>query len=526
MKRKLWLIWGVSLMTVMALFACACNDDDDESSSKAITAYSISVGGSTYTATINETAKTIAVTVPYGTSVLSLVATFTTTGEKVKVDTLTQVSGSTANNFTSPVSYRVYAENDSSVVYTVTVTVAPSTAKSIDTYSLGSYVGTIDQTSKTIAVTVPYAYDVSALVATFTYTGSSVKVGSTAQVSGSTANNFTSPVTYVVSAADASTVNYTVTVSMLSGGTWTQKVNFGGEARKEAVAFAIGTKGYMGTGINASGTCLSDFWEYDTVANSWTQMADFGVADDEVDTPLVRSEAVGFAVSGKGYVGTGTDGIALKKDFWELDPVANTWTRKTDFGSTASTTDTDGTERKAAVGFNIGTTGYVGTGIDASGYTNDFWSYVPATDTWEAKAAFTGGARASAVGLCIGANGYIGTGFNGSSYYRDFWQYDPTANTWTQKANFGGDARMNAVALYCACSDGYVGLGMVPCGYFGDFWEYNPSTDTWTQRKEFGGGPRAAAAGFSIGNKSHFVGTGENDTSTLYKDFWKYEPPS
>jgi hypothetical protein len=511
-------------MAVLALFACACNDDD-ESSSKAITAYSISVGGSTYTATINETAKTIAVTVPYGTSVTSLVATFTITGEKVKVDAVTQVSGTTANNFTSPVPYRVYAENNSSAVYTVTVTVAPSTAKAITAYSLGTYVGTINETAKTIAITVPYAYDVSALVATFTTTGASVKVGSTVQVSGSTANDFTNPVTYIATAADASTVNYTVTVSMLSGGTWTQKVNFGGVARKEAVAFAIGTKGYMGTGVNASGVCLSDFWEYDTTANAWTQMADFGVADDEVDTPLVRSEAVGFAVSGKGYVGTGTDGTILYKDFWELDPVANTWTQKANFGYTGDE-ETDGTARKAAVGFNIGTTGYVGTGIDDSGYTSDFWSYVPGTDTWTAKASFAGGIRASAVGLCIGTNGYIGTGYNGSAYFRDFWEYNPSTNAWTQKANFGGDARMNAVGLYCACSNGYVGLGMVPCGYFDDFWEYNASTDTWTQRKEFGGGPRAAAAGFSVGNKSHFVGTGEDDTSTLYKDLWKYEPPS
>jgi len=364
-------------------------------------------------------------------------------------------------------------------------------------------------------------------VATFATTGASVKVGTTTQVSGSTANDFTNPVTYIVTAADASTVNYTVTVTMLSGGTWTpQKANFGGVARKEAVAFTIGTKGYMGTGVNASGTCLSDFWEYDTSTNAWTQMADFGVADDEVDTPLVRSEAVGFAVSGKGYVGTGTDGTTLYSDFWEFNPVANTWAPKTGFGYTVSDTDVNGTARKAAVGFNIGTTGYVGTGIDASGYTSDFWSYVPGTDTWTKMASFAGGARASAVGLCIGSNGYIGTGYNGSAYFRDFWEYDPATNAWTQRANFGGDARMNAVALYCACSNGYVGLGMVPCGYFDDFWEYNASTDTWTQRKEFGGGPRAAAAGFSTGSKNHFVGTGEDDTSTLYKDFWKYEPPS
>jgi hypothetical protein len=513
MKRKLWLILGVCLMTVFALIACGCNSDDNKSSAKAITAYSISGA----TGIINDTAKTIAVTVPYGTNVTALVATFTITGKKVTVNSTNQVSGTTANNFTSSVSYRVYADNDSSIIYTVTVTVAPSSSKSIDTYSLGSYVGAINQTSKTIAITVPYAYDVTALTAIFTYTGSSIKVGSTVQVSGSTANNFTSPVTYIVSAADASTVSYTVTVTMLSGGTWTQKVNFGGVARKEAVGFAIGANGYIGTGVNASGACLADFWEYDSAGNTWTQMADFAAASDAVPG-LVRSNAVAFAVSNKGYVGTGTDGTTMYKDFWEFDPIANTWTQKTDFGGTT------GTARKDAVGFNIGTTGYVGTGIDASGYVSDFWAYVPATDTWTVKAAFLGGARGSAVGLGVGNNGYIGTGFNGSTYYRDFWEYNPTTNAWLQKANFGGDARRDAVGLYSFCGTAYVGLGMVPCGYFNDFWEYDPVADTWLRRANFGGGLRASAVGFSIGSESHFVGTGEDGNLTLYKDFWTYTP--
>ena len=41
------------------------------------------------------------------------------------------------------------------------------------------------------------------------------------------------------------------------------------------------------------------------------------------------------------------------KDFWEYDPVGNTWTQKADFGGTA---------RYAAVGFSIGNKGYIGTG--------------------------------------------------------------------------------------------------------------------------------------------------------------------
>ena len=68
--------------------------------------------------------------------------------------------------------------------------------------------------NRTIAVTMPYATNVSALVASFTTTGASVAVGAVAQSGGSTANNFSSPLTYSVSAADGSTASYTVTVTV------------------------------------------------------------------------------------------------------------------------------------------------------------------------------------------------------------------------------------------------------------------------------------------------------------------------
>jgi hypothetical protein len=72
---------------------------------------------------INETAKTIAVTVPYGTPLTALVATFTTTGTGVKVGTTVQTSTATANDFTNPVAYIVTAANNSTVTYTVTLTI-------------------------------------------------------------------------------------------------------------------------------------------------------------------------------------------------------------------------------------------------------------------------------------------------------------------------------------------------------------------------------------------------------------------
>ncbi len=64
-----------------------------------------------------------------------------------------------------------------------------------------------------IFATVPNGAGRSALIATFTATGESVTVDSLIQTSGVTANDFTGPVTYTVTAEDESTKQYIVTVS-------------------------------------------------------------------------------------------------------------------------------------------------------------------------------------------------------------------------------------------------------------------------------------------------------------------------
>jgi formylglycine-generating enzyme required for sulfatase activity len=181
---------------------------------KVLTAFSFTSPAAT--GTINEAAKTVAVTVPFGTVVTALIATFTSTGASVKVGSTVQTSGVTANNFTNPVTYTVVAVDESTQDYVVTVTVAPNPAKALTAFSFTSpaATGTINEAAKTVAVTVPYGTNVTALIATFTSTGASVKIGSTVQTSGVTANNFTNPATYTVVAADASTQDYVVTVTI------------------------------------------------------------------------------------------------------------------------------------------------------------------------------------------------------------------------------------------------------------------------------------------------------------------------
>ncbi|HMN05103.1 MAG TPA: kelch repeat-containing protein [Flavobacteriales bacterium] len=280
---------------------------------------------------------------------------------------------------------------------------------------------------------------------------------------------------------------------------WGQKADFGGSGREYAVAFAIGAKGYLGTG-NATTGYKKDFWEYDPGTNTWAPVADFG--------GVARARAVGFPIGTKGYVGTGWDGTQLK-DFWEYDPATDTWTNKADFGGTA---------RSFATGFGLDGLGYVGTGNDGAN-KKDFWAYDPGTDTWAAKTDFGGIARNGAAAFATTTLGYIGTGFGGGNYLADLWAYDPGTDTWTQKANHAGGARSGAVAFSIGA------MGYMSTGWNGDVmndhWAYDPSTNQWSGREVFGGIGRGYAVSFSIGAKG-YVGAGWN--GAFKKDFWEYDP--
>ena len=126
-----------------------------------------------------------------------------------------------------------------------------------------------------------------------------------------------------------------------------------------------------------------------------------------------------------------------------------------------------------------------------------------------------------AVGFSIGSNGYIGTGESGH-HLKDFWQYDPATNAWTRKADFGGTGRVYATGFSIG-SKGYIGTGNTGLMRVKDFWEYDPATNAWTQKADFGGEGRTYATGFSIGSKG-YVGTGLDSNLANVKDFWEYTP--
>ena len=277
--------------------------------------------------------------------------------------------------------------------------------------------------------------------------------------------------------------------------TWVQKANFGGMARYLAAGFAIGTKGYIGTGLNNS-TYYNDLWEWDQNTNSWTQKANFpGTA---------RAYAVGFSIGTKGYIGTGYFPYNYLYDFWEWDQTTNTWTRKADFA---------GGPRVESIAFSIGTKGYVGTGSDGNPQ-NDFWEWDQATNTWTQKAPLGGSAREFAVGFSIGTMGYIGTGAYYSDKYKDYWEWNQLTNTWSQKADLPGSARYMATGFSIGAK-GYIGLGLYSSHLY-DFWEWDQATNTWMQITIFPGLEDEGATSFNIGIRGYVSGY------TTGNDFWEY----
>ena len=258
---------------------------------------------------------------------------------------------------------------------------------------------------------------------------------------------------------------------------WTQKASMPLGGRESPVGFSIGTNGYVGMGYGMASLFYSDFYKWNQTTNTWTQIANY-----PGEGGIGLSACVGFSITGKGYVGTGggwaTSSFASSSEFYEYDTLTDIWTQKANFA---------GGMRWFAVGFSIGNKGYIGTGDSSSVSSDvlkkDFWEYDPSSDIWTQKANLGGGVRGYAVGFSIGTKGYIGTGGSGNSgvNYTDFWQWNQATNVWTQKANYLGcsSGGIYTGSGFSIGTKGYLGLGGGPTtAAQQDFWVYSPDSTT------------------------------------------------
>ncbi|OHD16778.1 MAG: hypothetical protein A2087_05350 [Spirochaetes bacterium GWD1_61_31] len=123
-------------------------------------------------------------------------------------------------NFNAIVPYTVTAQSGATQVFNVTVSIASNSSKAITAFDFNSSLnvgagllsdvtGVIDEGAHTISLAVPFAVIVTGLKPDIVHTGASVSPTTM------TAVDFTLPVTYTVTAGDASTQEYSVMVTSL-----------------------------------------------------------------------------------------------------------------------------------------------------------------------------------------------------------------------------------------------------------------------------------------------------------------------
>jgi N-acetylneuraminic acid mutarotase len=288
-------------------------------------------------------------------------------------------------------------------------------------------------------------------------------------------------------------------------GTWTQKTSMLGTPRYDFTGCAIGSKGYAGTGTHGGlYSFLSDWQEFDPVANTWTQVAPL---------PYPFKGCTGFEASGYGYVTGGVNDAFFNYDTYEYNALGNNWSTVTPFPNV----------RLIATGISAIAYGFIVGGYDVTALPmNDAWMYSQPANTWTQMADLPlSAARYYATGFFWDNLVYVFGGNNGMNSLNDLWALDPVGNTWAQKTSLPGTGRSECMSFMIG-DKAYI-VGGLPDGggpAMKEVWEYTPATDSWLQLPDFpGANAPAGGVGFTINGMGYIVC---GYTST---ECWEFDPP-
>ncbi len=182
-------------------------------------------------------------------------------------------------------------------------------------------------------------------------------------------------------------------------------------------AGAVNGKVYAFGGLNSAGSAISNTWEYDPAADSWTAKAAM---------PRARA-AMGVAVAGgKVHAFGGVGGGAVLADVAVYDPAANTWQDLT--GSRPMPT---------ARAYLSATTGWYGLVYCVGGSTagngsasNTVEAFDPIERRWLTGYRPMPTARAAHAAGSLHGRIIVAGGRNGGSALDQTEEYDPETNSW------------------------------------------------------------------------------------------------
>lgn len=221
----------VVLFALLGVFALGCRKDKTPDPAPEFTSFSLNQSSNPGLSANVEgviDGKTISLRIPNSIDITKVVPSFSVSASNaiVYVGSAVQQSGSTEQDFSAPVTYRLVSESGSTE-YTVNALRNAAIlsfgfyAEDNDGVLFRDYVGELSGLN--ITVNLPLDAPVDALVARYTTTsGATVTVGGTSQQSQTTVNNFTNPVTYEVSDAQSEAPDrFVVTIGRLTAPEWT-----------------------------------------------------------------------------------------------------------------------------------------------------------------------------------------------------------------------------------------------------------------------------------------------------------------
>jgi N-acetylneuraminic acid mutarotase len=142
--------------------------------------------------------------------------------------------------------------------------------------------------------------------------------------------------------------------------TWSAKSDLPGITRVWPVSFVIDGEAYVGTGSDSMENSLNDFYKYNSVTNTWTQLS---------NTPNPRTGAIGCVLNNTGYIGLGDDGNSDLNDLFYYEKSTDTWHQAASLPAAG---------RDAMYMFVIDDKLYVGGGEDQNwNNMRDLWEYTP-----------------------------------------------------------------------------------------------------------------------------------------------------
>lgn len=289
------------------------------------------------------------------------------------------------------------------------------------------------------------------------------------------------------------------------------------EGRAGAAYAALGNDVYILFGRSEKHDVTSTILRYNAAQDTWTTLT----------TPLTaRVHPTALALDGAIYVGLGyaAKGIysedSYLRDFYRYEPVTDTWTQLADYPSgktVAAISFSDGQYIYAGFGFR-GFTHELFRYDPAA----DKWQEMSTT----LKASDFPPRAMSPVAATVGGRHFVGTGFR--NHVSSFWaEYFPASDSWAERTATPGKNRHNA-ACTATDSQIFVfggwhyGDSLTTGFHYEDILCYTPADDAWSSFGTMPDGPSENRVAARIKNTIYF-GLGEDKDGKLLTNFYRFE---